>query len=49
MIAGAASGMRGLFKKMKYLGELGTSWNPNFDRFSDKEKEAILTAWSELA
>jgi hypothetical protein len=34
--------------RSKYLANLDTSWAPTFDGFSDKEKEAIQAAWSEL-
>ena len=33
--------------RSKYLASLDT-WNPTFDSFSDKEREAIHAAWSNL-
>jgi hypothetical protein len=34
--------------RAKYLTNLDTSWTPGFDGLSDKEKEAVHAAWSEL-
>jgi hypothetical protein len=39
----------GLKGRSHYLAQLDTSVIPKFDTFNDKEKEAVMVAWSDLS